>query len=365
MAKFWGLMLASLFTFLLLLQSRLYGICPMKKLKSKWIWRVVCLLLFYVVAIVGYKVYDKKIVERTRHEDMVNSTNECLDVGDWKCAEKNVRELLKKFPNDTNLQLHLAGILFEQERYEECVQYIGTLKFKHRDLDYLVEKSKLLEQEMETLGVEKSMHFRVEFDGKPSKKDVMEALAVLEVAYDSISTLFDFMPENKISLVLYEAKVFQGVGDRPDWVAAVFDGKLRVPANMMEYREVYRPVLFHELTHAFVRAMTRAQIPLWMNEGIAQVIDASHNNEERPAGSYPSIESLTESFVDESNTEKATKLYWFSRRMVEELLWRDGGGPEAFRNFAKCLQDLRKLGTDGALQKYYGTNAKDLLESIR
>ena len=86
MAKFWGLMLASLFTFLLLLQSRLYGICPMKKLKSKWIWRVVCLLLFYVVAIVGYKVYDKKVVERTRHEDMVNSTNECLDVGDWKCA---------------------------------------------------------------------------------------------------------------------------------------------------------------------------------------------------------------------------------------------------------------------------------------
>jgi hypothetical protein len=51
--------------------------------------------------------------------------------------------------------------------------------------------------------------------------------------------------------------------------------------------------------------------------------------------------------------------------MVEELLARDGGGTEAFRNFAKCLQDLRKLGTDGALQKYYGTTAKDLLESIR
>lgn len=323
------------------------------------------LLLSLILVAVLFVSYSKKKAEFEKYEAMIAETNACLAAGDWKCAEENVRELLKSEPNDTNLQLHMAGILFEQERYQECIRYIETLNFKHKDLDYLVEKSNLLEQEMAQLGVEKSMHFRLEFDGGPSKKDVMEALAVLEVAYDSISNLFDFMPENKMCLVLYQDKEYQGVGPRPDWVAAVFDGKLRVPVNLMAYREVYRPVLFHELTHAFVRSMTRAKVPLWMNEGIAQVIDASHNNEERPAGSYPSIESLTESFVDESNTEKATKLYWFSRRMVEELLWRDGGGPEAFRNFAKCLQDLRKLGTDGALQKYYGTNAKDLLESIR
>ena len=337
----------------------------MAQKKNNWKKRIVGLLLMYVLMFVGYQYWQKKVEERFEYEHMIAVTNECIRVGDWKCAEKNVRELLKSEPNDTNLQLHMAGILFEQERYQECIRYIESLNFKHKDLDYLVEKSSLLEQEMAQLGVEKSMHFRLEFDGGPSKKDVMEALAVLEVAYDSISNLFDFLPENKMCLVLYQDKEFQGVGPRPDWVGAVFDGKLRVPVNMMAYREVYRPVLFHELTHAFVRAMTRAKVPLWMNEGIAQVIDASHNNEERPAGSYPSIESLTESFVDESNTEKATKLYWFSRRMVEELLWRDGGGLEAFRNFAKCLQDLRKLGTDGALQKYYGTTAKDLLESIR
>ena len=296
---------------------------------------------------------------------MVNMTNECLAAGDWKCAEQNVRELLNVMPNDTNLQVHLAGILFEQERYKECVNYIESLNLKNKELDYLVEKSNLLEQEMENLGVEKSMHFRLEFDGSPTKKDVMEALAVLEVAYDSISNLFDFLPENKLSLVLYQEKEYQGVGPRPEWVAAVFDGKLRVPVNLMMYREVYRPVLFHELTHAFVRSMTRARVPLWMNEGIAQVNDASHKDEERPAGSWPSIESLTEPFVNESNTAAAQKLYWFSSRMVEELLLRDGGGIDAFRKFAKCLQELQKLGTDGALKKYYETTAQDLLESVQ
>jgi hypothetical protein len=336
----------------------------MAQKKSNWIRRIVCLLLMYVPLFVGWQYYEKKVEEREQFEMMIHVTNECIRVGDWKCAEKNVRELLKSDPNDTNLQMHMAGILFEQGRYKECVSYIETLNFKHKDLDYLVEKSKLLEQEMAQLGVENSMHFRLEFDGGPSKKDVMEALAVLEVAYDSISNLFDFMPENNMCLVLYQDKEFQGMGPRPDWVGAVFDGKLRVPVNMMAYRDIYRPVLFHELTHAFVRAMTHAHVPCWMNEGIAQVVDGSHNNKERPAGAKPSIESLRKSFVKETNTEKATKLYWYSRRMVEELLKRDGGGLEAFRNFAKCLQDLSELKMDGALQKYYGITAKDLLESI-
>lgn len=336
----------------------------MAQKKKNWIRRTVCLLPVYVLMLAGYLYYEKKVIERDEFNVKIAVTNECLRVGDWKCAEKNVRELLKSEPNDTNLQMHMAGILFEQERYKECINYIETLNFKHQDLDYLVKKSKALEQEMENLGVEKSMHFRLEFDGGPSKKDVMEALAVLEVAYDSISNLFDFLPENKMSLVLYQEKEYQG-GTRPDWVGAVFDGKLRVPVNMMAYREVYRPVLFHELTHSFVRAMTHANVPCWMNEGIAQVIDGSHNNEERPAGAYPSIESLRKSFVKETDSKKVQKLYWYSRRMVEELLWRDGGGPEAFRNFAKCLQDLRGLGMDGALKKHYGMTAQDVLDLVR
>ena len=327
--------------------------------------KIIVVLACVIFSVFSFITFTKNKAEFERHEAMVAETNECLEALDWNCAERNVRELLKAEPNDTNLQMHLAGILLEQERYEECVNYVESLHFKSERLDYFVEKARLLEREMENLGVEKSMHFRLEFDGSPTKKDVMEALAVLEVAYDSISNLFDFLPENKMSLVLYRDKEYQGVGPRPDWVAAVFDGKLRVPVNLMAYREIYRPVLFHELTHAFVRSMTRAKVPLWMNEGIAQVVDGSHNNEKRPSGSSPSIETLTESFVEESNTEKATKLYWYSRRMVEELLQRDGGSTEAFRKFAKCLQELRKLGTDGALQKYYRTNAKDLLESIR
>ena len=95
--------------------------------------------------------------------------------------------------------------------------------------------------------------------------------------------------------------------------------------------------------------MTLVHVPCWMNEGIARVVDGLHNDKEHPAGAKPSIESLRKSFVKETNTEKATKLYWYSRRMVEELLKNDGGGQEAFPNFANCLQDLCELKMDGVI----------------
>ena len=49
-----------------------------------------------------------------KHEALVAEVNECLESGEWNCAEKAVRELLCDTPHDTNLQMHLAIILYEQ-----------------------------------------------------------------------------------------------------------------------------------------------------------------------------------------------------------------------------------------------------------
>ncbi len=317
-----------------------------------------------ILVALGVKLFVAKnaeMAEFKRHEALVAEASECLESADWKCAEMAIRELLCDAPHDTNLQLHLAGILFEQERYDDCIAHIDTLGYSSADLDYLKKKSAQLLREIAELGVERSMHFRVEFEGRPSKSDVMEALAVLEVAYDSLCTLFDFRPENKMSLVLHKSSEYQGVGPRPEWVAAVFDGKLRVPVEMMQYREVYRPVLFHELTHSFVRSMTRAKVALWINEGIAQVVDGSRTNNPRPAGAAPSLQSLTEPFVKEPSEDKALLLYWYSQKMVERLLARN----PSFVHFREFIQSLRDMETDDALKKFYGVKTSQLLDEVK
>ena len=324
---------------------------------------IVTFLSMILVAF-GVKLFVTKNAEKAefeRHEALVADAVECLDAADWKCAEQAVRALLCDAPHDTNLQLHLAGILYEQERYGECIRFVDSLGYADGDFGFLKKKSAQLLREMDELGFEGSMHFRVEFEGRPSKRDVMEALAVLEVAYDSLCNLFDFRPNNKMSLVLYKSSEYQGVGPRPEWVAAVFDGKLRIPVNVMAYREIYRPMFFHELTHAFIRAMTRHHIPLWVNEGIAQVIDASRTGMQRPDGGVPSIEALSTPFVNENNTGTAVKLYWYSQAMVERLLARNAD----LVHFRKFIQSMRTLGNDEALQKFYGVTAQQLLDEVR
>ncbi len=325
---------------------------------------LVSIVIGVIVLLIGVHWYMQQSAAKEafeKHEALIKETNECLEMAEWNCAEKNVRALLKESPDDQNLQLHLAGILYEQERYEDCIAYVQSRKFNHADLDYLKQKSEALIREMDELKIERSMHFRVEFEGRPARKDIMEALAVLEVAYDSLCHLFDFHPENKMHLVLYESSQYQGVGPRPEWVGAVFDGKLRIPVNVMAYREIYRPMFFHELTHAFIRAMTRYHVPLWVNEGIAQVIDASRTGMQRPAGGAPSIEALTTPFVNENNTGTAVKLYWYSQAMVERLLARNANLVH-FRDF---IQNMRTLGDEPALQKFYGVTTQQLLDEVR
>lgn len=319
---------------------------------------VIALVIFSLYVLHHYMAYRREMKNFEAREALILETNECLEAGDWICAERNVKKLYEETPEDTVLQLNMAVVLLEQERYSECIDFIDQLNRKNGNLDFLREKASLLQREMDSMNLERSMHFRVEYDGHPARENVLEALSVLEVAYDSLCRLFHFYPENKIAVVLHQTAEHNGIGVRPDWVGAVFDGKLRVPENLMNYTEVYRAMLFHELTHAFLRQMTRGNIPSWVNEGIAQVVDGSRSDLQKPQGRAPSLSDLNAPFVNKSHRDSAEKLYWYSQKMVKLLLDRDG----SFEHFKDFVQDLRRLGDEKALQKYYSVSVEQLWE---
>ena len=322
---------------------------------------IVAVLAMGAYVLHHYKSYRDYTRNVEKYNQVVQEFNLCMEAFDWNCAEKNVRILLQEDPSDTVAQNNLAAILLEQERYGECISYVESLTRKSENLKFLKNKAALLQRELEELHLEQSFHFRLEYDGAPSRTNVMEALAVLEVAYDSISTLFQFEPSNKMRLVLYQADEHTGVGPRPDWVGAIYDGKLRVPENIMSYRAAYRPMLFHELTHSFVRGMTYGHVPQWINEGIAQVIDGSRRDVPNPGGPAPSLKDLSDSFVNEGSRDKAEKLYWYSQKMVEGMLRRNG----SLVHFREFIQDLNRLGEKDALDRYYSVTAEQLLEEVR
>ena len=150
----------------------------------------------------GLHLFKTKFAEKDafeKYEALIAETNECLNAAEWKCAERNVLQLLQENPNDENLQLHMAGILFEQERYEDCIRFIDSLHQEKEDFKFLKKKSESLLHEMRTLDLERSAHFRLEFEGRPSRNEVLEALSVLEVAYDSLCRLFSLIIQHLYS----------------------------------------------------------------------------------------------------------------------------------------------------------------------
>jgi tetratricopeptide (TPR) repeat protein len=121
-------------------------------------------------------------------------------------------------------------------------------------------------------GRDVSRHFTIQFDGPVPKDVARTALRLLEEAYNRLWREFGRPPQHDIPVILYSRELFSEVTRSPAWVAASYDGKIRVPVGGLagaSDAEQLGPILAHELTHAFVRANVPGSLPLWLEEGLA------------------------------------------------------------------------------------------------
>lgn len=79
-----------------------------------------------------------------------------------------------------------------------------------------------------------------------------------------------------IILIAFSAVILSGesdfrmVNNVPDFVAGLYDGKIRVPVNYSRFPlPALKGIIFHEYTHALVYDLAGSQCPIWLNEGIA------------------------------------------------------------------------------------------------
>jgi hypothetical protein len=95
------------------------------------------------------------------------------------------------------------------------------------------------------------------------------------------------------------------VTDAPGWSGGLFDGKIRIPIGGIEKETPgLRMLLYHEYTHAVVRAIT-PRCPTWLNEGLAQYFEGRQIGPRQretlrkiaQAGKLPSLKGLEGSFA--------------------------------------------------------------------
>lgn len=121
-------------------------------------------------------------------------------------------------------------------------------------------------------GRDVSVHFTLQYDGPVSKNVVRSVLGEMETLYDRIGDFVGSYPAGDIPVILYSRVLYREVTHSPLWAAGSFDGKIRVPvAGLHDEGDVrrIRPILAHELSHAFFRAVAPRGLPLWFEEGLA------------------------------------------------------------------------------------------------
>ena len=300
-------------------------------------------------------------------------------------ARAHLERALTIFPNDPTLLDHYVAVLLQSERASVAVKFaqqacrevpdsaeahklLGMAYYKgNRNKDAVAEWKKSLElkddpatraylsrAEREVSSEanyreQGSSHFSLRYEGKESSEAFRrQLLDVLERDYNDLVTETGVLPRDTIAVVLYTSEAFFDVTHAPAWTAALNDGKLRMPVEGMENvtPELSR-VIKHELAHSFVNQAARGKCPVWLNEGIAQMVEPQSSARYRRGlaalfkqGNAAPLSALEGSFMGLSD-QRAAIAYAESLAVTEYI--RDTYGVSALTSTLQRLSEGKNI----------------------
>lgn len=301
--------------------------------------------------------------ERNTYVHHVKTGSRHLSEGRYEAARDSFIEALRFVDSDpaAHMGLGLAYFHLREDRYAERelttvlkldpdvpepYQWLGELSYRADDLQTAVfywEKAVQLKPAPELkarlgriqreLQAEKDFnrdvtsHFLVKYEGRERREAGRIILRILEDAYGEVGRALAYYPDREIQVILYSNKQFQEVTDAPGWSGGIYDGKIRIPiAGIEKETSGLRRLLFHEYTHAVVRAIT-PRCPTWLNEGLAQYFEGRVFEDRLQealrktarAGKIPSLSGLEGSFMGLSG-DQAMIAYLFSFSAVRHII---------------------------------------------
>lgn len=196
-------------------------------------------------------------------------------------------------------------------------------------------------------------------------------LGELEKVYNDVSYRLGFSPKNKMAVVLYSAKDFYDSSKMPYRVHGYYDGKLNIPffGDKASF-ETVKPMIAHELTHAFLNSLPRKNLPQWMNEGLAQWIQgkALDIKSKDALVTYqitrrlPDIERLDSALAAQHNPYNNTEMtlaYMKAFSLTEYLIEECG-----VLSLVRFAQEDRSPSTeDQVFKKYFRLSAGEIQEN--
>lgn len=185
--------------------------------------------------------------------------------------------------------------------------------------------------------------------------DMVERVADrLAESYRTQSALFTTRLEGSQIVVLYAGRAYFSLVSVPEWVAGVFDGKIRICVDPDGgVTPALEGVLAHELAHALVRKASADRAPAWLHEGLAQWAEgkrllAPDFREIFAGGRKPaSLSEMEGNLARKSDRAAARANYGEALGLVEYLIQHRGPGAvvcllQAFGEGLSVEESLRR-----------------------
>lgn len=212
----------------------------------------------------------------------------CYKLEQWDCAKENLREAI--------------------------------FRKKSPEIDKILQRLKAIEAENSLYKI-RTPHFEIYFEGDKSKSHESSIQQQLENIYKRLSLNFGYNLNKSLAVVIFENEMHSGLRNRPKWSGALYDGRIRIPAESIEQWDQAKKIISHEMAHAFVSSMGGTNVPAWLNEGLAQKSEPSFvDSNILKFKVAPDISNLSKkNFINIKNYEQAKKLYIFSLAMLKQL----------------------------------------------
>lgn len=194
--------------------------------------------------------------------------------GDYSVTAKELQEALSFSPNHTPSLILLGQIYYQKQElnqaktlWEEAYKYDpGNTEL--RKLLARIKEEEKIENNLKQLD---AYYFDIRFDKEVVDSEIYDIRYWLQEAYRDIGRDFNYYPKHKMPVILYTHEDFKDLRKTPDWIAGMFDGKIRLPVKKETLTETeIKRLIWHEYTHAVILDLAQGKCPIWFNEGLAK-----------------------------------------------------------------------------------------------
>ena len=199
---------------------------------------------------------------------------------------------------------------------------------------------------------QRNYHFKVRYEGTELWTVSRDVLDTLESAYVEAGRKFGVYPDQPLTVIIYTQEKFQSVTGAGEWFAGVYDGKIRLRRSDAEGdKQRLRQIVFHEYMHAFVHYLSGNNVPVWLNEGVAQCYENMPQKpaltdgekrflKERLMNGEPDLVTIDRMFLSRDSEADVRFAYVYAKAFVGYLV--DKGWDYNIKNL---LDELKKGST--------------------